>query len=120
LAQNPVPLLQAKGCLSSGRAGRNSTELLRTPRPRYRGERNGDEHAWSTFRINQRLAEASRREGRPGKASIDTRLSGLGISCGQSSRRQKLAEIFKRDKQDKTHMPTAIGLIQQQASRGSK
>ena len=59
-------------------------------------------------------------KGGQGKASIDTRLSGLGISCGQSSRRQKLAEIFEREKQDKTHMPTAIGLIQQQASRDSK
>jgi hypothetical protein len=136
------PLLQAKGVSRRGaQAGIANARLLRTSGPRDGRKRNGDEHARSIFRINQRLVQASRRggpvcidcrqaardlatsrehrdaenEARPKKASTDARLSDVGISRDQSSRRQKLAavpeEIIEREVQGKTHMPTATGLI---------
>ena len=65
---------------------------------------------------------AAKRDGRPKKASTDAGLSDVGISFDQFSRWQKLAavpeEIFERQVQDKTHMPTTAGLIRTAAERG--
>ena len=65
---------------------------------------------------------AAKRDGRPKNASTDTGLSDVDISYDQSSRWQKLAavpeEIFERQVQDKSHMPTTSGLIRAAAERG--
>ena len=57
---------------------------------------------------------AAKRDGRPKKASTDAGLSDVGISFDQFSRWQKLAavpeEIFERQMQDKTHMPTMAAI----------
>ena len=57
---------------------------------------------------------AAKRDGRPKKASTDAGLSDVGISFDQFSRWQKLAavpeEIFERQMQDKTHMPTIAAI----------
>ena len=94
-------------------------------------KRNGGEHAWSFLRISRVFnisstkrgcpscigceQSAAKRDGRPKKASTDAGLSDVGISYDQFSRWQKLAavpeEIFERQVQDKTHMPTTAGPI---------
>ena len=80
----------------------------------------GDRRPWDGPAVAEREAES---DGRPKKASTDTRLSDVGISCDQSSRRQKLAavpkEIFEHAVQDNTHMPTTAGLIQRQCMQKS-
>ena len=101
-------------------------------------KRNGGEHAWSFLWISRVFdisstrhrcpgcigcdQTAAKRDGRPKNASTDTGLSDVGISYDQSSRWQKLAavpeEIFERQVQDKTHMPTTAGLIRTAAERG--
>jgi hypothetical protein len=94
-------------------------------------KRDGGEHAWSFLRISRVFnisstkrgcpscigceQSAAKRDGRPKKASTDAGLSDVGISYDQFSRWQKLAavpeEIFERQMQDKTHVPTMAGLI---------
>jgi len=101
-------------------------------------KRNGGEHAWSFLWISRVFdisstkrrcpgcigcdQTAAKRDGRPKNASTDTGLSDVGISYDQSSRWQKLAavpeEIFERQVQDKSHMPTTAGLIRAAAERG--
>jgi hypothetical protein len=75
---------------------------------------------WNGPAVAEREAEG---DGRPKKASTDTRLSDVGISYDQSSPRQKLAavpeEIFEHAVQDNTHMPTTAGLIQRQCMQKS-
>ena len=75
----------------------------------------GDRWPWDGPAVAEREAES---DGRPKKASTDTRLSDVGISYDQSSPRQKLAavpkEIFEHAVQDNTHMPTTAGVIQRQ------
>jgi hypothetical protein len=120
---NPAPCTAAKGMylvgarkqeLPGGKAPRDAVDVT--------WKRNGGEHAWSLLR-NSRASDisstkrrcpgcigrertAAKRAGRPKNASTDAGLSGVGISCDQSSRRQKLAavpeEIFERQVQDKT------------------
>ena len=94
-------------------------------------KRDGGEHAWSFLRISRVFdtssakrrcpgcigceQTAAKRDGRPKKASTDAGLSDVGISYDQFSRWQKLAavpeEIFERQMQDETHVPTMAGLI---------
>ena len=94
-------------------------------------KRDGGEHAWSFLRISRVFnissnkrgypscigceQSAAKRDGRPKKASTDAGLSDVGISYDQFSRWQKLAavpeEIFERQMQDETHVPTIAGLI---------
>jgi hypothetical protein len=134
LAQSS-PLYRSQGHVS--RRGAQARIAWRNA-PRERWKRNGGEHAWSFLRISRAFdlsstkrrcpgcigceQTAAKRDGRPKNVSADTALSNVDISYDLSSRWQKLAavpdEIFEREVQDKTHMPTTAGLIRAAAERG--
>jgi hypothetical protein len=136
---NPVPCTAAKGMYLVGVRKQelpgatllgNAVDVI--------WKRNGGEHAWSFLRISRVFdlsstkrrcpgcigceQTAAKRDGGQKNASADTGLSNVDISYDQSSRWQKLAavpdEIFEREVQVKTHMPTTAGLIRAAAERG--
>ena len=137
LAQSS-PLYRSQGHVSR-RGAQARIAWRNAPRERCGCDLEADgEHAWSFLRISRVFhisstkrrcpgcigcdQTAAKRDGRPKNASTDTGLSDVGISYDQSSRWQKLAavpeEIFERQVQDKTHMPTTAGLIRTAAERG--
>jgi hypothetical protein len=136
---NPAPCTAAKGMyLVGARKQELPGATLLENAVDVTWKRNGGEHAWSFLRISRVFdisstkrrcpgcigceQTAAKRDGRPKNASADTGLSNVDISYDQSSRWQKLAavpeEIFERQVQDKTHMPTTAGLIRAAAERG--